>query len=353
MDLIIQVQVKGLVKKYGDKVAVKDLNLNVYKGEILAIVGPSGCGKSTLLSCIAGLEKPDYGDIKIDKNIVFSKRKNLFVLPEERQVGMVFQNYALWPHKTVYDNIAYPLKMRKLKKNDIKREVMRVLDTLRLYGKENNYPYELSGGEQQRVALARALVMKPKVLLLDEPLSSLDAKLREEIQDEIKALQRKMGITIIHVTHDQKEAMGIADKIAVMKDGRFIQLGTPKEIYEYPKTEFVANFVGKTNIVTGVVERNKDKKKVTFLGKDIIKNLDRDIDMGENVLLSVRPENISLSKDNGMIKGRVTSANYRGNIIEYHILIDERKLIVETDTNTQYKTGNMVWGTFKKVNIVQ
>lgn len=327
--------------------------MGVNRGEILAIVGPSGCGKSTLLSCVAGLVKPELGDIKIDNDLVFSKQKRQFMLPEERQVGMVFQNYALWPHKTVYDNIAYPLKIRKLRKKDIKIEVAGMLEKIRLEGKENSYPHELSGGEQQRVALARALVMKPKVLLLDEPLSSLDAKLREKIQDEIKELQRDTGITIIHVTHDQREAMGMADRIAVMRDGQLIQLGTPKEIYENPKTEFVANFVGKTNIVTGIVEVDKDKKKIVFLGKDIARDIDIDMNIGQRILLSIRPENIALSKEFGILKGIVKGVNFRGNIIEYNILIDSKKLIAQTNAHTIYKRGDMVGVTFNKVNIVK
>lgn len=266
---------------------------------------------------------------------------------------MVFQNYALWPHKTVYNNIAYPLKIRKLKKDEINDQVIEMLKVMRLYGKEDKYPYELSGGEKQRVALARALIMSPKVLLLDEPLSSLDAKLREKIQDEIKSLQRKLGITIIHVTHDQREAMGIADRIAVMKDGRFIQLGTPKEIYENPKTKFVANFVGKTNILTGVVEKNKDKKKITFLDMDIIKDIDVKSDIGSKILLSIRPENITLDPDVGMIKGRVVSINYKGNIIEYNIVINENDIIAETNSNIVYDIGHVVWCTLNKVNRIQ
>lgn len=266
---------------------------------------------------------------------------------------MVFQNYALWPHKTVYNNIAYPLKIRKLKKDEINDQVMEMLKVMRLYGKEDKYPYELSGGEKQRVALARALIMRPKVLLLDEPLSSLDAKLREKIQDEIKSLQRKLGITIIHVTHDQREAMGIADKIAVMKHGEFIQLGTPKEIYEYPKTKFVANFVGKTNILTGVVEKNKNKKKITFWDMDIIKDIDVKSNIGSKILLSIRPEDIILDPDVGMIKGRVASINYKGNIIEYNISINEKNIIAETNSNTVYDIGDVVWCTLNKVNKIQ
>ncbi len=350
---IIQVQVEKLIKKYENIVAVRDLSLDIYTGEILVIVGPSGCGKSTLLSCIAGLEKPDNGNIIIDGEPVFSKERNLFKLPEERNIGMVFQNYALWPHKTVYDNIAYPLKIRNIKKDKVKSEVRRLLDIVRLYGKENRYPHGLSGGEQQRVALARALVMNPTVLLLDEPLSSLDAKLREKMQYEIKALQKDMGIAIIHVTHDQNEAMAMADRIAVMKNGELVQWGTPKEIYECPQTQFVANFVGKANIIDGVVERYGDKKKIVFSGGDIMREVDIDIDIGSHVLLSVRPENISLNKDKGAVKGRVTGVNYRGNTMEYRILVDDIHLMAETSPNELYAKGDIVGCEFHKINIVK
>lgn len=349
---IIQVKVKGLVKKYGDIEAARDLNLDIYRGEILAIVGPSGCGKSTLLSCIAGLERPDQGEITIDGELVFSQKKKIFVLPEERQVGMVFQNYALWPHKTVYNNIAYPLRIRKFKKKQIKEEVEKHLDTVGLCDKKSCYPHELSGGEQQRVALARALIMKPKVLLLDEPLSSLDSKLRERMQYEIKRLQRETGITIIHVTHDQNEAMGIADRIAVMKDGLFIQTGTSKEVYESPRTEFVADFIGKANILAGRVENYRDKKIISFLGQSTIEAKDNEIEAGQRELICIRPENINLSKVSGDIQGKITGVNYRGNIVNYHIAIDKTELIAETNPNELYKIGDEVWCEFNKINII-
>ncbi|WP_432409603.1 ABC transporter ATP-binding protein [Wukongibacter sp. M2B1] len=316
------------------------------------MVGPSGCGKSTLLSCIAGLERADRGEIRIDGELVFSQKKKIFVLPEERQVGMVFQNYALWPHKTVYNNIAYPLKIRKFEKRQIEEKVKELLDTVGLCDKGSCYPYELSGGEQQRVALARALIMKPKVLILDEPLSSLDFKLREKMQYEIKRLQRETGITIIHVTHDQNEAMGIADRIAVMKDGLFIQTGTPKEVYESPKTEFVANFVGKANIVMGRVENYRNKKRITFLGKNRIEASNNEIEEGQRKLICIRPENINLSKESGDMRGIITGVNYRGNIVNYHITIEEIELIAETNPNELYKLGDEVWCEFNRINIL-
>lgn len=308
-------EIKNLKKNFKEFTAVDSINLKVKSGEILAILGPSGCGKSTLLQLIAGLEKPDQGEIKINNNLVYSKEQNIFLAPDKRKISLVFQNYALWPHYNIFDNIAYPLKVRKKSKSIIKNKVKSVIDLVKLKGTEKRYPFELSGGEQQRVALARALIMKPQILLLDEPLSNLDAKLREDMQSEIKRIQRQMDLTIIHVTHNQKEAMGLADRISIMKKGKIIQTGKAEEIYCNPCNKFVANFVGKINIFED-----------------------------ENLLL--RPEKISINCKKGKKNAEIIERIFLGNIIEYKLRLADKKnsknIIVQTGTEEKYSIGDKV-----------
>ncbi len=244
------IEIKNLFKRFKKVVAVNHIELEVNEGEMLTLLGPSGCGKTTTLRCIAGLEKPEEGDIIIDGKPMLSQG---FVEPSKRGIGMVFQNYAVWPHMKVYKNIVYGLKLQKIPKRSIQERAQQVLELVGLDGLEERYPGQLSGGQQQRVALARALVGNPKVLLLDEPLSNLDAKLREELRFEIKSLVRRMGITSVYVTHDQAEAMVISDRIAVMDSGNVVQIGTPYEIYEKPANRFVADFIGTMNFMSGEV----------------------------------------------------------------------------------------------------
>jgi iron(III) transport system ATP-binding protein len=308
-------EIKNLKKNFKEFTAVDSINLKVKSGEILAILGPSGCGKSTLLQLIAGLEKPDQGEIKINNNLVYSKEKNIFLAPDKRKISLVFQNYALWPHYNIFDNIAYPLKVRKKSKSIIKNKVKSVIDLVKLKGTEKRYPFELSGGEQQRVALARALIMKPQILLLDEPLSNLDAKLREDMQSEIKRIQRQMDLTIIHVTHNQKEAMGLADRISIMKKGKIIQTGKAEEIYCNPCNKFVANFVGKINIFED-----------------------------ENLLL--RPEKININCKTEKKNAEIIERIFLGNIIEYKLRLAYKKnsknIIVQTSPEEKYSIGDKV-----------
>jgi ABC-type Fe3+/spermidine/putrescine transport system ATPase subunit len=229
-------KVEGLRKRFGNVQAVDDVSFEVKEGEVLSLLGPSGCGKTTTLRCLAGFEMPDRGKIYLDN------REISFLNPEQRGIGMVFQNYALWPHMTVYNNLAFGLQIRKLEKKEIEERIKRVLSIVRLSGYEDRYPRQLSGGQQQRIAMARALVIEPDIMLLDEPLSNLDAQLREEMRFEFIELQRKLGITAIYVTHDQAEAMVISDKIIILNQGRVIQTGTPREIYTAPQSRFVAGF---------------------------------------------------------------------------------------------------------------
>ncbi len=238
-----EIRIKDLNKFYGQLQVVNNFNITVKDGEFLALLGPSGCGKTTCLRMIAGLEEPTSGLIQIDDDTVYDSSESLNIPPEKRSVGMVFQSYAVWPHMNVYDNVAYPLKIRNLKKDEIEDAVSKVLHTVELEGLEKRMPNQLSGGQQQRVALARGLVMEPKVLCLDEPLSNLDAKLRAKMRKDIREIQQKFGITVVYVTHDQIEAFEMSDRMVIMNQGLVEQVGSPKEVRESPKTEFVAEFI--------------------------------------------------------------------------------------------------------------
>ncbi len=238
-----EIRIKDLNKYYGQLQVVNNFNITVKDGEFLALLGPSGCGKTTCLRMIAGLEEPTSGLIQIDDDTVYDSSESLNIPPEKRSVGMVFQSYAVWPHMNVYDNVAYPLKIRNLKKDEIEDAVSKVLHTVELEGLEKRMPNQLSGGQQQRVALARGLVMEPKVLCLDEQLSNLDAKLRAKMRKDIREIQQKFGITVVYVTHDQIEAFEMSDRMVIMNQGLVEQVGSPKEVRESPKTEFVAEFI--------------------------------------------------------------------------------------------------------------
>ena len=322
---MVEVKLEEIVKTFGETVALKGINLHVKDGELFTLLGPSGCGKSTTLRIIAGLDFADSGHLYFDDDDVTYKSSS------ERGAVLVFQNYALWPHMTVYDNVAYGLKVKKLPKQEIERKAKWALELVKLEGYEDRYPTQLSGGQQQRVAIARALVVEPKLLLLDEPLSNLDAKLRLEMRSEIRRIQRELGITVIYVTHDQEEAMAISDRVAVMNIGQIEQVGTPKEIYEQPKTEFVAAFMGKTNVIPAeVVEREGDKVTVEFEGF----RLGGLTYTGENdkVAVVIRPERISLHPvENAVsITGKVDLIEYYGFFIEVVGLFGERRIIART-----------------------
>ena len=322
---MVEVKLENIVKTFGETVALKGINLHIKHGELFTLLGPSGCGKSTTLRIIAGLDYPDSG------TIYFGDEEVTYLPSHQRGAVLVFQNYALWPHMTVFDNIAYGLKIRKVPKDEIKRKVEWALDLVRLKGFEDRYPTQLSGGQQQRVAIARALVVEPKVLLLDEPLSNLDAKLRLEMRSEIRRIQHELGITVIYVTHDQEEAMAISDRIAVMNVGTVEQVGTPKEIYETPRTEFVASFMGKTNVVPAkVVERNGDKVTVEFENF----RLDGLTYTGENdnVVLVIRPERIKLrpGENTVALEGTVDLVEYYGFFVEVVGIFGETRMIART-----------------------
>lgn len=285
------VQLINVCKSFDREEAVlKNLNLEIKKGQFLTLLGPSGCGKTTTLRLIAGFETPTSGEIIIDNDNVTQKS------PHERCVNTVFQNYALFPHMNIFDNIAFGLKMKKVPKLEIENRVFEMLKMVQLEGYENRMPSQLSGGQMQRVAIARAVINNPKVLLLDEPLGALDLKLRKQMQLELKRLQRKLGITFIFVTHDQEEALTMSDSIVVMNKGVIEQAGTPEELYERPKTKFVADFLGETNILEGEVVKIKEMEVLLNLEQeqDIIRIPNLNYDFGDKFTVSVRPERIKI-----------------------------------------------------------
>lgn len=315
-------EILGVSKRFGNTIALDNVTLHIDKGELFAILGPSGCGKTTLLRIVAGLEVPDTGRIIVNGvDITFEK-------PQNRKAVMVFQNWALWPHMTVFDNIAYGLKIRGVPKDEIARRVKWALELVKLDGLEKRYPHQLSGGQQQRVALARAIVVEPEILLLDEPLSNLDARLRIDMREELRNLIKKLGITAIYVTHDQEEAMAIADRLAVMNKGKVMQIGTPTEIYNNPKNVFVATFIGRANVVNGVATRIDNRYIEARIGNKLIKAVktaNEEIRQGDSVNIVIRPHHISTKCDNAMenrFTGRVIGTSFLGNAIEAEMETD-------------------------------
>lgn len=297
----VSLELKEIKKSFTEGEAVLDnISLEISKGEFITLLGSSGCGKTTTLRIIAGLEQPDAGSVWLDGREVTGLE------PNQRDVNTVFQNYALFPHMNVAENIGYGLKLKKVPKSEIRKKVSRMLELVQLEGYEKRKPSELSGGQKQRVAIARALVNNPKILLLDEPLGALDLQLRRAMQIELKHLQKKLGITFIYITHDQEEAINMSDRIAVMKDGRIEQIGTPDEIYNHPKTSYVATFVGNANILHGVAESIQGENAIVKIGNDrVIVKLEtsqqntgakQHLTAGENVTLAVRSENILLQE---------------------------------------------------------
>ncbi len=308
--------------------AVNDISLEIQEGELVTLLGPSGCGKTTTLRMIAGFEFPTTGNIVLDGVSINS------LPPHKRDMSMVFQSYAIFPHLTVFENIAYGLNVQKLPKEVITKRVDKVLDLVHLEGYGHRAPNQLSGGQQQRVALARALIMEPKVLLMDEPLSNLDAKLREEMRTEIRRIQQTLNITSVYVTHDQIEAMTLSDKIVVMNQGIIEQIGTPVEVYRYPNSRFVADFIGRANFVDGiVVKHDKQGYQILSLGKTLeIKNVKQAFNTDDKVTLIVRPEMVTVKKSGGTYQGEVKRATYLGDVIEYVVDVAGQMITgVETD----------------------
>ena len=307
------VQLEGVNKYFGKNHVVKNLNLSVEEGEFLTLLGSSGCGKTTTLRMIAGFEEPTSGSILVEGQAVEEKE------PFERNVNTVFQSYALFPHKTIYDNVAYGLKMKKVPKTEIARRVKEIRALVQLTGFEERYPSQLSGGQKQRVAIARALINRPRVLLLDEPLGALDLKLRKQMQLELKRLQRKLNITFIYVTHDQEEALTMSDRIAVMHDGILDQLGTPEEIYEQPRTKFVATFIGETNIFEGNIKELAMGRVAVRIENGVIRGCGYGFSRNEYITVSVRPEKMKFSAapvKGFQLEAQVKDYVYAGSVVK-------------------------------------
>ena len=344
-----EVRIKHVFKRFGSVTAVNDFDLVVKDGEFVSILGPSGCGKTTTLRMIAGFERATEGEIYIGDACVSSSIKGSFTPPEKRDIGMVFQSYAVWPHMTVAENVGYPLKIQKVDKAERERRVQEMLELVHLgeYGKR--YPNQLSGGQQQRVALARALVAQPGLLLLDEPLSNLDAKLRESMRFEILEIQKKTGITVVYVTHDQGEAMAMSDRVVVMSMGVVQQIGAPHEIYTQPANKMVADFIGLVNFMEGEAKGDR-----VFLKGSNISFPNTSKVTGE-ATIAVRPENITMSLDGGQIEGQLTHRFYLGDAVDYRVKVgdhDVRVIVKGADLNS-IPDGAKVYLDFDRVMVFE
>jgi len=342
-------EIKNVVKRFGDLLAVDNVSIEISKGEIFSLLGPSGCGKTTILRMVAGFECPDEGDI-----ILGGKKVN-HLPPNKRECNIVFQQHALFPHMTVFDNIAFGLIERRMPKNEIRKLVNEAIDFVNLTGMEKRYPAQLSGGQQQRVALTRSLVLKPKILLLDEPLAALDRKLRKEMQIELKRIQREVGITFMNVTHDQKEALSMSDKIAVMKDGAVIQMGNPRDIYETPGSQFIASFMGASNIFKGKAAAGTDNDRFelkTNSGQNAFIPKKNGIDQKDITGFSIHPELISISQEPAdnrelsrdqytILKGTVKESFYQGEFSELTITLSDSpgELTVHLNRGIHYNSS--------------
>ncbi len=342
-----------IAKRFGHRVGITDLNLDIAPGEFFTILGPSGCGKTTTLMMLAGFTNPDFGDIVLDG------RHMNHVAPQERDIGVVFQNYVLFPHMTVAQNLAFPLEVRKMAKADIDQRIAEVLALVRL-STPDHLPSQLSGGQQQRVAIARSVIFDPPVLLMDEPLGALDRNLRAHLQVELRSLQQRLGITVVYVTHDQEEAMSMSDRVAIMHEGRLEQVGTPRALYETPASLFVANFLGENNIVSGVVV----SPDVVVLDNGArIDTKTHAIGVNQQVTVSIRPERLELKTDtDNRLQGQIRTVVFLGSHITYHVDIGEVGVVAVRVPNDgrhpRFESGQQVgltwqayaWQTFSEVS---
>ena len=338
------IELRDVTKRYGDLVANDRLNLKIKRGELITLLGPSGCGKTTAMRCITGHHRPDEGRVIIGGQDVTD------VPTHKRDLGMVFQNFALFPHMTVYENVDFPLMIRSLAKDQRRQMVLDALRLIRMEELEDRLPKQLSGGQQQRVGLARALVYRPKVLLLDEPLSNLDAKLREEMRFEIKEVTNQLEMTAVYVTHDQSEALALSDRVAVMNDGRIQQVGSPQEIYQRPRTLFVADFIGLSDFMEGQVSAVEgDRAHISVNGLELAVLTPADLMVGQSVTLFIRPNNVELLKTDtdaseNTFEGTVRQMTYLGDSIDYRIILpNNMELRVLADGHYYLEPGSQVF----------
>ena len=343
------IQIESVTKRFGAVAAVRALTLEVRDREFVTLLGPSGCGKTTLLRLIAGFMAPDEGVIRVGPSTLSTPTR--VVPPERRDMGMVFQSYAVWPHKTVYRNVAFGLDVRRVGRAESQARVARILTLVNLAGLEDRYPSQLSGGQQQRVALARSLVVEPGILLLDEPLSNLDAKLRERMRWELKELQRRTGITFVYVTHDQSEALALSDRIAVMHQGELVQLGTPREVYTRPATKTVADFMGLVNLLPGRVLRASGADSLVALGGGhaVALALRPGAAEGQAVEVAIRPESLRLlpyapgGAAPDVVPAKVAEVTFLGNLIDCHVTLDDgTRVRVQVDAGQALEVGQRV-----------
>lgn len=333
-----KVILENLTKKFGEVTAVNNLCLRIEEGECFSFLGPSGCGKTTTLRMVAGFEDPTEGEIKVGGKLMSSTHKKIFLPPDKRKFGMVFQAFAVWPHLNVFDNVAFPLKIEGAGKSEIKEKVSRAIAHTGLTGLEESFPHELSGGQQQRIALARAITTRPEVLLLDEPLSNLDPKLREEMRFEIKDLQREYGFTIIYVTHDQAEAMALSDRMLVMNFGVVHQVDTPMSIYANPKDKFVFSFIGLSNFIpVEIVDGKIFIKDGRDCGSLVDYSIPEDI-KGYEAILACRPNEIEMGR-NGGIKGTVIRRVFLGDTIDYRVKVGDSEVRVQARRKIEFQEG--------------
>lgn len=352
-------RIEHLYKTFDPVVAVNRINLEIREGEFFTLLGSSGCGKTTTLRMVGGLEKPDGGAIYLGERCLVSDQKKIFIKPEKRDMGMVFQSYALWPHMTVFENVAYPLKLRGYGRAEMRTKVAEVLGLVGLAGLEDRQAPALSGGQQQRVALARALVFSPKVLLLDEPLSNLDAQLREEMRRELKSLQRRVRITVVFVTHDQIEALSLSDRIAIMKFGQLEQVGTPEEVYYHPATPFVRDFLGKTFLLPGKVTSFSDQLVNVELQEvgastlavqrgNVISSTNGFPAVGQRVMVAIRPEQVTLSGSHcegraNMVEANLQAVHFLGDRYEYTVTLGSETRVLVSPASQHLKAGDKVF----------
>lgn len=339
---------QGVVK------AVDHVSFEVEKGKFFSLLGPSGCGKTTTLRCVAGLERPENGEIQVDEMVVFSAAQNIFIPPHQRDIGMVFQSYAIWPHMNVFENVAFPLKIGRLPRKATNERVEKALALVHLEELKDRPATNLSGGQQQRLALARAVVREPKLLLLDEPLSNLDAKLRDEMREELKRVQQTLGITTIYVTHDQTEALSMSDTVAVMNEGKIIQIGEPKRLYEHPNSEFVADFIGAANLIPGNTASAPAAHVPGAVKTDyglLACPVPDGVSPGTRVLLSIRPEDLQLSAraSEGFTRwtGKVEQVSFLGGFVDYRISVGNRLLRARVHPSIFFRKGDEVYLSFE------